>query len=102
MAIPRGTWVEIILEGAHFSKRFQIGDSHFADALYDEKGNIIASDVLVYHAPFHFSVEGMPPMICCLREKDLRIINNDGERLSSLSFDNLMEALKAGNLSQLG
>lgn len=101
MSLSRGTWVEIIMDGEHHAKRFSIGDSHITPALFDDKGNVIDRDVMVYHAPFDFSLPGMPQMISCFREEDLRIINKDGERLSELSFNALVDALKNGTLSQI-
>lgn len=58
MVIPKGALVEATLEGEHYAKHFNIG--HVAEALYNDKGDIIDHHALFYHAPFSFSLEGMP------------------------------------------
>jgi hypothetical protein len=79
MAIERGTLVEITMEGKLFGERFTIEDHHVTDALYSDNGSVIDRNVKVYHSPFDFSLPGALSMISAFREKDLRIINPDGD-----------------------
>ena len=99
MMYDKGTVVEITMEGEHFGKRFVIDQSHVTDALYDDSGKIIDHNVRVYHAPFDFSLPGMPKMICCYRAKDLRRVNPDGDALSNDTFSEMLSTLKKGRIS---
>tara|TARA_B100000929_G_scaffold291033_1_gene287391 strand:- start:14339 stop:14689 length:351 start_codon:yes stop_codon:yes gene_type:complete len=99
MIYDKGTLVEITMEGEHFGKRFVIDQSHVTDALYDDSGKIIDHNVRVYHAPFDFSLPGMPKMICCYRAKDLRRVNPDGDALSNDTFSEMLSTLKKGRIS---
>jgi len=89
------------MEGEHFGKRFVIDQSHVTDALYGDSGKIIDYNVRVYHAPFDFSLPGMPKMICCYRAKDLRRVNPDGDALSNDTFSEMLNMLKKGGVTTI-